>query len=326
MRYIFCTYFDHNYLPRGLVLYETLQKHSPESVLYVLALSHECERVLQELALPNLHIVPLHKLEAHDTELYAVKNTRSRIEYYFTISPCFPLYLFETCLAIELLTYIDADCALFSDPTPVLTEMESLSVGMVGHRFVESMRHAEIYGKYNVGWLSFKRDADGLGCLRWWRERCLEWCEDRLDGERFADQKYLDRWPELFRGVHELQHRGVNVAPWNAARYSWVYDGQYFTVDDEPLVCYHFHGCKRVAGPFWDTGLDSYKTSLNKTVNTLYKKYITVLLHKENLVRPYLQIPSTSIRYVAKGNIIRRFVRTCRTIMRLVYRRALLWV
>ena len=73
------------------------------------------------------------------------------------------------------------------------------------------------FGIYNVGWVSVRRRDDGIAALRWWRERCIEWCYDRVEGDRFADQRYLDRLPELFAGVHVIEHLGANLAPWNFA-------------------------------------------------------------------------------------------------------------
>jgi hypothetical protein len=71
------------------------------------------------------------------------------------------------------------------------------------------------FGIYNVGWVSVRRCEEGIKALRWWRERCIEWCHDFVDGDRFADQRYLDRLPGLFPHVHVIQHLGANLAPWN---------------------------------------------------------------------------------------------------------------
>ena len=53
---LYCTYFDHNYLRKGLALYLSLRRQSrpQRAVLVVLALSERCEQILQRLALPHL--------------------------------------------------------------------------------------------------------------------------------------------------------------------------------------------------------------------------------------------------------------------------------
>ena len=51
---VYCTYFDHNYLARGLALYHSLQRHAPGARLWVLCLSEACYRTLTTLNLPAL--------------------------------------------------------------------------------------------------------------------------------------------------------------------------------------------------------------------------------------------------------------------------------
>src|SRR5205823_10040223 len=95
-----------------------------------------------------------------------------------------------------------------------------------------------------VGLMAFRNDSFGRECLEWWRERCLEWCYDRLEGDRFADQKYLDDWPTRFERVVVLQHKGAGVAPWNAMNYQICLQNGRVIVDGQPLIFYHFHGLK----------------------------------------------------------------------------------
>ena len=54
--------------------------------------------------------------------------------------------------------------------------------------------------------------------------------------DRFADQKYLDRWPEQFSDVVELSHPGLNVAPWNLQRNSVERRSGSWWVGEFPLV------------------------------------------------------------------------------------------
>ena len=89
----FCTYFDHNYLPRGMVMLESLREHCPHAHVHVLCLSDQCHAALTSLAYPHVSLIRMADLEAADPELAATRATRSLIEYYFTITPCLPWYL-----------------------------------------------------------------------------------------------------------------------------------------------------------------------------------------------------------------------------------------
>jgi hypothetical protein len=110
-------------------------------------------------------------------------------------------------------------------------------------------------GVYNVGLVAFRRTPDGLTALRWWRERCLEWCFDRIEAHRYGDQKYLDDWPERFAGVAVLEHRGGGAGPWNVGSHRVHLRAGVVFVDAAPLLFYHFSLLRALTPWLWDTGL-----------------------------------------------------------------------
>ncbi|MCI0415646.1 glycosyl transferase [bacterium] len=276
-RYYFCTYFDHRYLPRGLALYHSLKKHCRSFELWILALDEECSRTLASLNLAEVHVVSIEELEGFDKELRECRKNRSLIEYYFTCTPAWLWYLFQKLDRADIITYLDADLFFFSDPAPLYRELTEGSIGIIAHRFPADLKHLELFGIYNVGWLSFRRDSNAEECLLWWRERCVEWCYDRPEEGRFADQKYLDDWPVRFRGVVVLKHKGANVAPWNVANVQLSENNGIFYSDSEPLLFYHFHMLKVLRPGLYDHGLSSYGIKLHKTLKRLYVLYLTEL-------------------------------------------------
>lgn len=282
----FCTYFDHRYLSRGIALYQSLERHCPEFCLWVLGLSKECCAALSQCAFDRMKVVALEELESKDNGLVRAKKNRNLVEYYFTLTPSFPSYLFERYKSIDFLTYVDADCCFFADPAPVFKEIGENAVAIIGHRFSPHLVQREKYGKYNVSWLSFRRNQQGLACLDWYREKCLDWCHDYLDGERFADQKYLDQFEKLFSSVHVLMHKGANLAPWNVSNYALTVRNDIILVDDQPLIFYHFHGLKRLLGPLFNSGFASYQTKLTPFIKEhIYQNYLAELqkIQKEYL-------------------------------------------
>ena len=274
----YCTYFDRGFLPQGEVLWQSLRRHDPQAVLWVLALDAEAVTALAGLRDDRLQVVDLAQLEAADPALVAAKANRSRIESYFTLSPCWPRWLLRTRPEISQLVYLDADLMFFSNPQPVWDELARGSVLFCAHRFPDSLRHFERHGQYNVGVLGWRRDASGLACLDWWRERCLEWCHDRIEPTRYADQKYLEEWPRRFAGVVACGHPGINLAPWNWAgcRLECGHDG--VRVDGQSLVVFHFAALRRLGRHTWDPGQLDYGVMPASVRSAIYGPYFTALL------------------------------------------------
>jgi hypothetical protein len=241
----YCTLFDARYLPRGLVLYESLRKVCPSACLTVLCMDETTKRVLDALALPALTAVPVEELEAHDRDLAAVRPTRSRVEYCWTATASFCLYCLERDETPELITYLDADLKFYADPGPAFTELGTDSILLVPHRYARRWQWLErASGPYNVQWVTFRRDPDGLAALRWWRQRCIEWCYSYVEDGRFGDQRYLDDWPERFSGVRVLAHPGAGLGPWSSGRYRVELRDGAVRVEDRPLLFHHFHGLR----------------------------------------------------------------------------------
>jgi len=276
--YYFCTYFDSNYLTKGLALYRSLIRHATPFRLWVLCFDDLAYEILQKLALPEVDPISLRAFEEGDEELLQAKGNRSQIEYYFTCTPSLPLYILRNHPEVDVITHLDADLFFFSGPSPIYQELGAGSVLIVGHRFPPRLRRLEVHGIYNVGLLSFRRNDVGLQCLHWWREQCLEWCYDRVEDGRFADQKYLDDWPTRFPGVVVLQHEGAGLAPWNVERYSLSLENGQVLVDSQPLVFFHFQGLTHKSRWLYDPNLAKYGVHVDSLLKRhLYSPYIREL-------------------------------------------------
>jgi hypothetical protein len=273
----FCTYFDSAYLPQGLALYESLVRNAGAFELWVLCLDDETLRVLEDLDLPGIRPVALRQLETAFPALEAVKPGRSRIEYYFTCSPSWIRYVLEAQTEGSSVTYLDADIFFYSDPSSLYEELGERSVLIVPHEFAEERRDRERFGLYNVGFMAFRKDEHGIACLDRWREQCIEWCYDRVEEGRFADQKYLDEWPALVHPhLKVLENRGGLLAPWNWQNHDVTVVENRVLVDGEPLVFYHFHALKALGEHVYDVG--SAAAGVSGTIRRyVYGPYVRAL-------------------------------------------------
>jgi len=241
----FVTLFDSAYLPRGLVLYRSLERVGAPFRLRVVCMDVETEEVLRRLDLPHLAVVPLADLERHDAELAGVRDDRTPVEYCWTATPAVCLYVLQTEPQLPEITYVDADLMFFADPQELFDELGDDAVLIVPHRYAPEHAHKEpTSGTYNVEWLTFRRDEDGLAALQWWHDRCIEWCYFRFEDGKMGDQKYLDDWPQRFPRVRVLQHPGGGLAPWNVSAHTLSTEDGRTLVDGRQLVFYHHHSLR----------------------------------------------------------------------------------
>jgi hypothetical protein len=282
----YCTYFDKHYFVRGLALYESLRKHCSSFALCVVCLDRESHAAITTMKLPFVYAFSLSDVEKYEPTLRDARSNRTLVEYYYTLTPVIILYIFHKIPEAKLVTYLDSDLYFFNSPDPLFDELKNNSISIIGHRFPDALLHLTAYGIYNVAWLTFRRDDHGMSCLRWWRDRCIEWCYDRLEEGRFADQKYLDDWPERFSRVVELRHKGANVAPWNLGRWNVRGNGSEVLIDDEPLIFFHFHRFRRVAPFVYDTNLARYGVRTSSIIRRgIFRPYVRTISNITNLMK-----------------------------------------
>lgn len=274
----FCTYFDSAYAARGLAMIASILRFLPEARIHVLCLDETAHRILSEQP-PAVRPVRLSELEAFDPALADCRANRSRVEYYFTCTPCLPRYVMRTQEGVDLVTYLDADLFFFTTPEAIFDEIGGASVAIVPHRFSPPNVRLMDYGIFNVAWVSWRNDPVGRRCLEDYRADCIAWCFDRLDGDRFADQRYLDKWPARYPTLHVLGHKGANLALWNCDNYSLREEEGRIWVDEMPLVFFHFHGVTHTAPGVWDTRQSWYRVRHNLPLinEVLYKPYLALV-------------------------------------------------
>jgi hypothetical protein len=289
---VYCTYFDHNYLSRGLALYHSLQRHAPGSRLWVLCLSEACHRTLVTLDLPDIVPVRLAEFEAADPEVAATRTERSTVEYYFTCTAAWMLFVLGREAEAEWVTYLDGDLFFFAAPEAVYDELRGAAIAIIPHRYPPRLARLRKFGTYNVGWVGARNDPDGVSVIKWWRERCIEWCHDYVDGDRFADQGYLDSFSRLSPRLKVIENTGANLAPWNVGNYRIDFTGTQVLIDAvHPLVFFHFQGLRKGLRWFIFNSHRAYHAPFSGVVrNHIYKPYVDELLAIEKTVDPILQI------------------------------------
>jgi len=315
MRY-FCTYFDAGYLSRGMALYESLRQHCSEFTLWVLCLDEATFEQLRRRALPNLRPISLSELETAMKELPTAKMNRSRAEYYFTCSPALPLFLLNSSREIDLITYLDSDLYFFANPEIIFSEIKEGSVAIIPHRFSHPSIELEQHGIYNVGWVTFRRDESGLACLRWWYERCIEWCYHRVEDGKYADQKYLDLFPKKFSNVIIIENKGANLAPWNLSNYDLRCSHNSCEINGTPLIFFHFQGFRQISQISYATGLAAYGLRVSHSVlRAIFEPYIQRLLQ----ITPGGVIEQGLVhRNDDRGSLVLRFARRLKHFPRMV--------
>jgi hypothetical protein len=238
-----------SYLNRARVLGETLKRHHPTWVLWLL---------ITDKAPPGFTF--LIENEPWDKVVYAEELGLDRFENWL-----FRHDLVEACTAVkgpfmelllqqsdvEKVFYLDPDIALLAPLTPLVDMLDTSSILLTPHQLepdevFQAIIDNEIcslaHGTYNLGFVAVANSDDGPRFASWWAKRLLQFCFDKKDQGLFVDQKWCDLAPGFFDGVRIVRDPGYNVASWNLSqRRLGVSKSGEFTVNEAyRLRFFHF--------------------------------------------------------------------------------------
>jgi hypothetical protein len=273
-----CTYFDFNYLPRGLALFYSIKKFHHDFELFVLTFDEQSYSYLENLHEENLRLIASEKYNSYFNT--SVDRYPDKKQYFFSATPNLCSYLFDIDPAIDILLYLDADVYLFNSLDALYEEFGDSSIGITEHRVNPILKlFVKHYGKYVIGVNLFRNSEVGLKCLKEWKNECSSWYPGKAGYplKFFSDQIFLDSWETRYSEVKIIKNIGINTSYWNAANYTFRKINDEYFVDDQPLILYHFSSLRKENDTTWNTysiyGLVSIKNILLE-IYTSYIKHI----------------------------------------------------
>jgi hypothetical protein len=144
----YVTLFDSLFLPQGLALNISMERHIGSYTLWILCVDDEVHGVLTKLNLTNVKLLQLSSLET--PELLAVKPTRTKGEYCWTLTPFAPRFVFEADTKISRVTYLDADMWFRKNPAPIFREFDASGkdVLITDHAYAPELDESKNSGQY----------------------------------------------------------------------------------------------------------------------------------------------------------------------------------
>lgn len=243
--------FDKNFLVRGIATYRSLFPSLPNANFWFLCLDKETKPMLEKFSLPNLTCITLEEMGSK--ELLETRPKRNNTEFAMTSKSNFLSYLINSNKVKDddLLILTDVDMIFYPQIREFIekeNENHNYSIFLTPHKFPkEKEKLIPEVGYYNGGFITFRINKTSKTCIHTWAKQCINWCylwHDYVNGWH-TDQMYIDKWKTNYEGVLDLPDKGVNVGTWNIDRFSVTQkkDGLFY-IDEDPLVCYHFHGLK----------------------------------------------------------------------------------
>ena len=285
---------------------QSLKKHAPESKIFVLAMDEKTHKVVNENFSSICNSIFINELEKKYQDLKKCRLNRTLTEFYFTSKGYLCKYIFELHNHIDIITYIDSDLYFFSNPSSLFDELRGYSVGITKHNFHWSTIYFLKYGKYNAGWITFRKDENGLKCLNDWIRDCNNWCHAYVSGRKYGDQKYLDEWIRKYNGVKVINSKGANLAPWNLNKFKLSTQGKKIYVENDLLIFFHFSKLEWIE-------LNKFKTNLSR----VYVRISRII--KKRIYIPYLEKLQQNSHYsITSKTILNQKKRTNKSLFNII--------
>jgi hypothetical protein len=201
-KYNICTIMGKETLEQALAFYNSLKLNTPNFQLWICCLDDTTYSYLNKLCLDHVILISLKNIEGN--ELLSIKDTRNSNEYFRTLKSSFISYVFKNNYQVNSIVYTDADHNFVTDYNRIFAELKQENSILIVNKSI-SVEEEKKYGVYDAGLIGFKRNEIGLECLYQWKKDCIQWCFNKVEEDRWLEQKYLEKWPHLFSGVKVME-------------------------------------------------------------------------------------------------------------------------
>lgn len=279
----FLTFFSAGYLPQAHILLGSIFERYPDANVIVCTLDEDSKAIAAHF--PKVNELPFEEILNADPTLRKVFNDRAGASGIFTSVPSIALAAIGKIPNGGVLLYLDADTALVNGVEPILKSIEGYSVGLFPHNFIRpAARFLNNYGRFNAGAFVIRKAPGGLSFLNEWRKMCINWCEDRLSGNRYSNQAYLTHLFDSSTGdVKSLSDSGGNIAPWNLGLANFSMKAGKPSAGGVPISFFHFHGLTP-GDSKWSFGhLRYFRIASQSAIEHLYVPYLKRLLAASQL-------------------------------------------
>jgi Nucleotide-diphospho-sugar transferase. len=270
----FTTVVSRDHLYKFLALNSSLIENATDYTLYVLCADDEVYDVLSAIPFKNMVLVRLGDIE--DDELRKARADRLFHAYCWTLKPVFLRHVLQNHPDAVYFAHLDADLFFFENPAALFAENPDASIYLTHHRNAKEFEaFYAITGIYNTGFVGCRRDETGLAAIDEWARKCIAYCPIKEEPQRrlFGDQRYVEDWPEKYKGVHVLESIGANAALWNISNYRVTRSGGQVLLDGVPLIFYHFSGLS-IISRFEFNLCWYYHINDEKVVSLIYHPYL----------------------------------------------------
>ncbi|MDO5518070.1 MAG: putative nucleotide-diphospho-sugar transferase [Clostridium sp.] len=288
---VYCTVLSSKRLIQGIACYLSLFTVMKDFRLFILCVDDKSYQFMRDFKLPQIVCVRLDELNRRD--IMEIKNSRKLNQYCWTLKPVFIRYILEHSRKIQRITYIDSDLYFLQNPEVIFENQPDKSVLLSdGKIFIPKCSREFISyvqsktGNYNSGFISFKRDENGIACASWWDDRCMESCTEKPEDGIFGDQKYLDYMPCLFDNVGEITTPGVNIGHWNSQKYDFSVRNDEIMANNYKLIVYHFSGF-RIINKYNMVQIHERERVNLPFIYDIYKKFLSDIIDEIEVLNPY---------------------------------------
>lgn len=306
-----------NYLPKALVLGESLKKHNKDVKFYILLLEREIPKEVTEEMLVNVDKIILAKdLGYDDFDKFIFKH--SIVEASTSVKGQ-ALWHFLNNEEDEKIIYLDPDIKVYNKLSKLDKLLNDNEIVLTPHATIPEQKEADIqnnelcalkHGVYNLGFLAIRRGEESKRFVKWWMDRLNLYCYNDIPNGIFTDQKWVDLAPAMFK-VHILKDLGHNMAPWNLSTRIAKKHGDKVVINSlDELVFFHFSG--------FDSGdnlqmFEFYRKNLDAYEFVLRDEYIKDLERNAQLeLGNYVWSYANYFNGEKISNVVRKYYRDTR--------------